>query len=144
MEIDSLLRGEGRVAFGGAFERIESGELRGFGAGFGFWGEGGLPGGGPGADAGEAGFDFVGVGGEVGGEDIGGAGAEGREGGAGVGFAEAVFEAVLAVAGGAVDGLVEGCGDEGLAGWFGALGRGLQGGFGGGCGGGGFGVGGAG
>ena len=141
MQVDSLLGSQRGVAFGGAFEGVEGGELRGFGGGFGFGREGGLPGGGPGADAGEAGLDLVGVGLKIGGEWIRRAGAEGCEGGAGVGLAETVFEAVLAVAVGAVDGLGLGCGDESLAAGFGALGCGLQGGFGGGCG---FGIGGSG
>lgn len=58
-----------------------------------------------------------------------GAGTEGHEGGAGVFFAQAMLQAVLSVAGGAVDGNGGEGVDVGLASWGGALRAGKQGWF---------------
>ena len=116
MHVDTLLQCEFVVALGGLFEFRERGHLRGAAGGFGFRAQGFLLGAAPAADAGEAGADFLGLGGEVvGGRVGGGTGAERDEVCAVVLFAEAVLQAVVPVAIGAVDaGVLEGV-DERLA-----------------------------
>ena len=97
MQVHSLLRGEVRVALCGLLERVERCELGRAAAGFGFGFEGVLLGLAPGAEAREAQAHLLRLRFEVG-EGMLLAGAERGEVVAVVRLAEAVLEAVLAVA----------------------------------------------
>ncbi len=114
VQVHPLLRREFLVAFGDLLERVQSDELGGAAGGFRLRLEGLLFLSAPGAEAGEAETHLFGLGLEV--VDGGGlAGAEGVDGGAVVGFAKTVFQAVLSVAVGATGaGVLDGV-DGGLA-----------------------------